>query len=57
MISFTRDELADALYRLASQSMWLPSFDRSRQALARLKNLTSDLIGRFARDITGSLHH
>ncbi|WP_435745350.1 deoxyguanosinetriphosphate triphosphohydrolase [Microbacterium sp. PMB16] len=46
---FTRDELADALYRLASQSMWLASFDRSRQALARLKNLTSDLIGRFAR--------
>lgn len=46
---FTRDELADALYRLASQPMWLSSFDRSRQALARLKNLTSDLIGRFAR--------
>ncbi|MFS0893924.1 deoxyguanosinetriphosphate triphosphohydrolase [Microbacterium sp. 179-I 3D3 NHS] len=46
---FTRDELADALYRLASQPMWLASFDRSRQALARLKNLTSDLIGRFAR--------
>ncbi|MFF1541767.1 deoxyguanosinetriphosphate triphosphohydrolase [Microbacterium sp. NPDC058269] len=45
---FTRDELADALYRLASQPMWLSSFDRSRQALARLKNLTSDLIGRFA---------
>lgn len=46
---FTRDELADALYRLASQPMWLSTFDRSRQALARLKNLTSDLIGRFAR--------
>ena len=46
---FTREELADALYRLASQPMWLASFDRSRQALARLKNLTSDLIGRFAR--------
>nr|WP_188895194.1 deoxyguanosinetriphosphate triphosphohydrolase [Microbacterium saperdae] len=46
---FTRDELADALYRLASQSMWLESFDRSRRDLARLKNLTSDLIGRFAR--------
>jgi dGTPase len=46
---FTRDELADALYRLSSQSMWLASFDRSRQDLARLKNLTSDLIGRFAR--------
>ncbi|CAH0140698.1 Deoxyguanosinetriphosphate triphosphohydrolase-like protein [Microbacterium oxydans] len=46
---FTRDELADALYRLATQSMWLGSFDRSRQDLARLKNLTSDLIGRFAK--------
>ena len=29
--------------------MWLRSFDRSRGDLARLKNLTSDLIGRFAR--------
>lgn len=46
---FTRDELADALYRLASQPMWLRSFDRSRRDLARLKNLTSDFIGRFAR--------
>ena len=46
---FTRDELADALYRLASQPMWLQSFDRSRHDLARLKNLTSDFIGRFAR--------
>lgn len=46
---FTRDELADALYRLGSQAMWLTSFDRSRRDLARLKNLTSDLIGRFAR--------
>lgn len=46
---FTRDELADALYRLAGLPMWLSSFDRSRQDLARLKNLTSDFIGRFAR--------
>ena len=46
---FTRDDLADALYRLASQPMWLQSFDRSRHDLARLKNLTSDFIGRFAR--------
>lgn len=45
---YSRDELADALYRLTRQPMWLTSFDRSRQALARLKNLTSDLIGRFA---------
>jgi len=46
---FTREELADGLYRLTSQPMWLTTFDRSRQDLARLKNLTSDLIGRFAR--------
>jgi dGTPase len=35
---YGRDELADALYRLSRQPM----------SLARLKNLTSDLIGRFA---------
>ncbi|WP_235201350.1 deoxyguanosinetriphosphate triphosphohydrolase [Microbacterium sp. CH12i] len=46
---FTREELDDALYRLTRQPMWLNSFDRSRRDLARLKNLTSDLIGRFAR--------
>lgn len=46
---FTREELADALYRLTNQPMWLKSFDRSRRDLAGLKNLTSDLIGRFAR--------
>src|SRR5690606_41390341 len=46
---YTREELADALYRLARQPMWLSTFDRSRRDLARLKNLTSDLIGRFAR--------
>ena len=44
----TRDELAQALERLTTQPMWLSSFDRSRHDLARLKNLTSDLIGRFA---------
>lgn len=46
---FAREELADALYRLTRQPMWLSTFDRSRRDLARLKNLTSDLIGRFAR--------
>ncbi|MBP2435635.1 deoxyguanosinetriphosphate triphosphohydrolase [Microbacterium amylolyticum] len=45
---YSREELADALYRLTRQPMWLASFDRSRRDLARLKNLTSDLIGRFA---------
>jgi len=47
---YGREELAEALYRLTRQPMWLTSFDRSRASLARLKNLTSDLIGRFARE-------
>lgn len=51
---FARDELADALHRLTSLPEWIPSFDGSRPALARLKNLTSDLIGRFARAATGA---
>ena len=46
---YTREELADGLYSLTRQPMWLRSFDRSRRDLARLKNLTSDMIGRFAR--------
>lgn len=46
---FTREELADAFYRLTRQQMWLKSFDRSRRDLAKLKNITSDMIGRFAR--------
>jgi dGTPase len=53
---FARDELADALFRLLRMPEWLPSFDGSRIALARLKNLTSDLIGRFARAATTATH-
>ncbi|MDX2375451.1 deoxyguanosinetriphosphate triphosphohydrolase [Microbacterium sp. LRZ72] len=49
---FARDELDDALYRLTSMSEWIPTFDGSRADLGRLKNLTSDLIGRFARAAT-----
>ena len=51
-LEFSADELSDALYRLTSQAQWLGSFDGSRQALAQLKNLSSDLIGRFARAAT-----
>ncbi|MFK4789623.1 deoxyguanosinetriphosphate triphosphohydrolase [Microbacterium sp. ZW T5_56] len=51
---FTRDELDDALYRLTRLPVWLRSFDHSRAALARLKNLTSELIGRFARAATSA---
>lgn len=49
---FARDELEDALFRLIRLPEWLASFDGSRPDLARLKNLTSDLIGRFARAAT-----
>jgi dGTPase len=51
---FTRDELEDALFRLMRMPEWIPSFDGSRAAMARLKNLTSDLIGRFARAATSA---
>jgi dGTPase len=49
---FARDELEDALFRLTRMPEWIDSFDGTRAALARLKNLTSDLIGRFARAAT-----
>ncbi|SIT74319.1 deoxyguanosinetriphosphate triphosphohydrolase [Microbacterium sp. RU33B] len=49
---FARDELEDALYRLMRLPEWIGSFDGTRAAHARLKNLTSDLIGRFARAAT-----
>lgn len=49
---FTRDELEDALYRLTLLPEWLTSFAGDRAAVAGLKNLTSDLIGRFARAAT-----
>ncbi|MDY0909668.1 deoxyguanosinetriphosphate triphosphohydrolase [Microbacterium sp. CFBP9034] len=49
---FARDELEDALYRLMRMPEWIGSFDGTRASLARLKNLTSDLIGRFARAAT-----
>ena len=51
---FHRDELEDGLYRLTGLGEWLTRFDGSRPALARLKNLTSDLIGRFARAATAA---
>jgi dGTPase len=49
---FTRDELAEGLSRVTAMADWQGGFDRSRAALAGLKNLTSDLIGRFARTAT-----
>lgn len=42
------DTLIAAFDRLDSLEYWLDSWDGSRRDLARLKNLTSQLIGRFA---------
>lgn len=43
----TKDEAAAALERLASLSRWPRGFDRTHASLARLKDTTSQLIGRF----------
>ncbi|WP_405218410.1 deoxyguanosinetriphosphate triphosphohydrolase [Agrococcus sp. Ld7] len=49
---FTRDELLAAFDRLDDLETWLRSFDGSRADHAKLKNLTSKLIGRFANAAT-----
>ena len=45
---FDHAELIAAFDRLDSLEVWLEDWDGSRQAHGRLKNLTSQLIGRFA---------
>ena len=50
----SRDELLEAFDRLRSMSLWMTSYDASRRDQARLKNLTSQLIGRFARTATAA---
>ncbi|GAA1444049.1 deoxyguanosinetriphosphate triphosphohydrolase [Leifsonia poae] len=45
---FSHDELIAAFDRLDSLDVWLDAWDGSRRSQARLKNLTSQLIGRFA---------
>jgi dGTPase len=46
-----QDEVAAALERLRAMPAWVGEFDRSHRALAALKDMTSELIGRF----TGSV--
>lgn len=46
--SFTEEELGAALERLRGEPWWITAWDGSRRAHASLKNLTSQLIGRFA---------
>nr|WP_202107288.1 deoxyguanosinetriphosphate triphosphohydrolase [Agromyces seonyuensis] len=52
--SHSRDELMAAFDRLDSLDVWLDSYDGSRLDQARLKNLTSQLIGRFAQASTAA---
>lgn len=47
---FSHDELIAAFDRLDNLDYWMDSWSGSRMALARLKNLTSQLIGRFAHE-------
>lgn len=47
--TFTEDELGAAYDRISATDTWLTSWDGSRRDQAKLKNFTSDMIGRFAR--------
>jgi len=49
---FSSDELAAAFDRLDRLELWLESWDGGRRDRARLKNLASALIGRFAAAAT-----
>jgi dGTPase len=44
----TRDEIDQALENLQQLSCWPTAYDGSHRALARLKDLASQLVGRFA---------
>ena len=46
---FSTEELGAAFDRMAHSQNWLTSWDGSRRDQAKLKNFTSDMIGRFAR--------
>lgn len=52
--SIPRDELEQAFDRLLASPFWVHDFDGSRRAQAGLKNLTSQLIGRFAHAATAA---
>ena len=45
-------ELLAAFERLTALPLWVPEFDGSHRALANLKDLTSELIGRFCGAVT-----
>ncbi|HET9654912.1 MAG TPA: deoxyguanosinetriphosphate triphosphohydrolase [Kineosporiaceae bacterium] len=45
------DEVVDALARLRAMPAWVGEYDAGHRALAALKDLTSQLIGRFTRAV------
>jgi dGTPase len=45
------DEVLAALHRLRALSAWVPDFDGEYRSLAALKDMTSQLIGRFIRSV------
>jgi dGTPase len=49
-------EILDALDRLRALPYWVQEFDGTRRTLAALKNMTSQLIGRFARSAERATH-
>lgn len=51
---FDQDELVEALHRLRATDAWIVEWDGSRRAHGALKNLTSQLIGRFAGTATAA---
>jgi dGTPase len=51
----TRDELAEALNRLRQSKYWLTSYQPTNAAHGALKNLTSELIGRFVSKTTNTI--
>ncbi|MFD1722149.1 deoxyguanosinetriphosphate triphosphohydrolase [Amnibacterium endophyticum] len=52
--AFDQDELVEALHRLRATDAWIVEWDGSRRAHGALKNLTSQLIGRFAGAATAA---
>ncbi|ONI63721.1 deoxyguanosinetriphosphate triphosphohydrolase [Leifsonia sp. ALI-44-B] len=51
---FSLDDLGSAFERLAASDLWVSSWDASRRDLAKLKNFTSQMIGRFAGQATAA---
>ncbi len=52
----TAEQLQAALDRLAELPFWVPEYDGSRRTLAALKDMTSQLIGRFCSSTERATH-